>query len=394
MRVTHVITRLIVGGAQENTVSSVLGLLDYPDYEVELISGPTPLDQPEGSIQHLVEKRPGFLKIVPELVRPISPLKDLTALAKLRRHFEETRPDIVHTHSGKAGLLGRLAARIVGVPHIIHTIHGPSFGPFQGAIANLSFRMAEKTAGAFTDRFIGVAEAMCLQYQSAGIGSPECYEKVFSGFEMSAFLEAKNDPTVRARWGLSPDDFVIGKIGRLFELKGHDDLFAAAPAVLRENPRAKLLLVGGGEWRNRFERLARELGIEDRVVFTGLVRPEEVASLIGIMDVVVHLSRREGLPRVLPQALAAGKPIVAMDSDGAREVCLDGETGFLIKIGAVNDLVERLNRLAADASLRSAMGRRGRQFVEDEFTVETMVKRIDAIYRRISDSQPSVQAIR
>ena len=385
MRVTHVITRLIVGGAQENTVSSVLGLVDHPDFEVELISGPTPSDQPEGSIQGLVEGRPGLLTLIPELVRPISPFKDWVALVKLRRRFEETKPHIVHTHSGKAGFLGRLAARIAGVPHIIHTIHGPSFGLFQGPLGNVCFRTAERVAGTFTERFIGVAEAMCRQYQEAGIGSPDRYEKVFSGFDIDPFLDAKNDSSLRSRWGIGPNDYVIGKIGRLFELKGHDDLFAAAPSVLQQNPRAKLLLVGGGEWRERFERMAAELGIADRVVFTGLVRPQEVASLIGIMDVVVHLSRREGLPRVLPQALAAGKPIVAMDSDGAREVCLDGRTGFLIRVGAVDDLVDRLNRLATDQALGKEMGQRGRRFVENEFKVATMVDHLVGIYRKLED---------
>ncbi len=384
MRVTHVITRLIVGGAQENTVSSVLGLMEHPDYEVELISGPTSPDEPEGSIQNLVDDQPGLLTIIPELVRPISLWNDLTALVKLRRRFEETKPEIVHTHSGKAGLLGRLAARIAGVPHIVHTIHGPSFGPFQGAVPNSCFQLAERIAGTFTGRFIGVAEAMCRQYSDAGIGSPDRYEKVFSGFDIDPFLNAKNEESLRSRWGLSKEDFVIGKIGRLFELKGHDDLFAAAPGVMKENPRAKLLLVGGGEWRDRFERMAIESGIADRVIFTGLVRPEEVAPLLGIMDVVVHLSRREGLPRVLPQALAAGKPIVAMDSDGAREVCLDGDTGFLIRIGAIDDLVDRITRLASDPILRKEMGKRGRRFVETEFKVSTMVDRIIEVYRRMA----------
>ena len=332
MLVTHVITRLIVGGAQENTVSTVLGLYRHPDYSVELISGLTRSDEPEGSIQNLVEGIPGLLHLIPELVRPVSPLRDLLALNKLRRRFEETRPAIVHTHSGKAGILGRIAARLAKVPTIIHTIHGPSFGTFQGDAPNLLFRTAERVAGRYTDRFIGVANAMNQQYLDAGIGHEALYDKVFSGFDLSPFLKAENNSDLRRRFGLSPDDLVIGKIGRLFQLKGHDDLFTVAPSILGRHPNAKFLLVGGGEWQARFERLVQQRGLSGSVVFTGLVRPDEVASLIGIMDIVVHLSRREGLPRVIPQALAAGKPVVAMDSDGAREVCLNDKTGYLLSL--------------------------------------------------------------
>jgi len=380
MLVTHVITRLIVGGAQENTVATVLGLLNYPNYDVELISGPTPPDQPEGSIQGTVDSVPGLVHIIPELVRPVSPINDFRALLSLRDRFIKTRPHIVHTHSGKAGVLGRLAARLAGVPHIVHTIHGPSFGSFQGPLANGIFKWAERLVGRSTDCFIGVADAMCEQYLEAGIGRPDEYKKVLSGFDLSPLLNAENDPAIRARWGIGPDDFVIGKVGRLFRLKGHDDLLSIAPKIMEENPNAKLLLVGGGEWRERFERIVEERGLVGRVIFTGLVRPEEVPGLIGIMDLVVHLSRREGLPRVIPQALAAGKPVVAMDSDGAREVCLDGVNGYLVPVGSTSKLADRVAELGRDPRLRETFGQRGRQFVEQEFSTGTMVSRIARIY--------------
>lgn len=391
MLVTHVITRLIVGGAQENTVATVLGLLDHPDYEVDLVSGPTPADQPEGSIQGLVDGVPGLLHIIPELVRPVSPIKDLQALLKLRDRFLRTQPQIVHTHSGKAGVLGRLAARLAGVPHIVHTIHGPSFGPFQGAVANGVFKWAERFAGKYTNRFIGVADAMCEQYLRAGIGQADDYEKVASGFDLSPFSDAKNDLAMRASLGIEQDDFVIGKVGRLFELKGHEDLLAVAPRIMEANPKAKILLVGGGEWRGRFERLVKEKGLVGRVLFTGLVRPEEVAGLIGIMDLVVHLSRREGLPRVIPQALAAGKPVIAMDSDGAREVCLDGVNSYLIPVGATQQLTDRISELASDSHLRKTFGQRGRLFVEREFGTATMVSRLVRIYDELTREGPAIK---
>jgi len=381
MRVTHVITRLIVGGAQENTIASVLGLREKAGWEVDLVAGPTV--GPEGSLESAFANCPGLLTIVPQLVRPLHPWKDALAWRKLSRLFHARRPDIVHTHSGKAGILGRLAAARAGVPIILHTVHGPSFGPFQGPLANLMFCSAERYAARVTSHFVVVAEAMKQQYLAAGIGRPDQYTKILSGFSLEPFLSSTNDLELRARFSLAPDDVVIGKIARLFKLKGHDDLFAIAPALVRSCPRIKILLVGDGVWRGRFEKQARSLGLEKHVVFTGLVTPDAVPSLVGIMDLLVHLSLREGLPRALPQALAAGRPVVAYDSDGAGEVCLDNETGFLVRPGDLPGLGERLLQLAQDARLRQRLGSRGQQFVRDRFPVQRMVDELHQLYLRL-----------
>jgi glycosyltransferase involved in cell wall biosynthesis len=400
LKVIHIITRLIVGGAQENTVATVLGLrqrsadgssASSDRIEVNLLSGPTV--GPEGSLESRLQAAFGDmppedgtpnLVIVPELVRPVHPLKDWLALRRLEKILREQRPDIVHTHSGKAGVLGRLAARRAGVPVIIHTIHGPSFGNFQNAAANFIFRAAEKYAARATTHFVVVADAMKEQYLAAGIGQPGQYTKIFSGFPLEPFLAAKNDLELRRKLGIEPGDLVIGKIARLFKLKGHDDLFAVAPELVRQNPKIKFLLVGDGEWRGRFENLARTLGLEKHFIFTGLVPPVEVPRYVGIMDALVHLSSREGLPRALPQALAAGKPVVAYDCDGAREVCLDGQTGFLVQPGDLTTLKNRLLQLASDAALREKLGWSGQDFVRENFAVEKMVDAIYNLYLKLA----------
>jgi glycosyltransferase involved in cell wall biosynthesis len=381
MRITHVITRLIVGGAQENTIASVLGLRAIPGVEVDLVSGPTL--GPEGSLESVLAGYPGLLTIVPQLVRPLHPWKDGLAWRTLTELFRARRPQIVHTHSGKAGILGRLAAARAGVPVRIHTIHGPSFGPFQGPLANSLFRSAERYAARVTTHFVVVAEAMKRQYLAADIGCPDQYTRIFSGFPLEPFLSSTNDLQLRARLGLTVDDVVIGKIARLFKLKGHDDLFAIAPALVRSCPRVKFLLGGDGLWRERFQDRARSLGLEKHVVFTGLVPPDAVPRLVGIMDILVHLSLREGLPRVLPQALAAARPVVAYDADGAKEVCLENETGFLLKPGDLTGLHERLLRLAQDPALRQRMGLRGQQFVQERFGVQRMVDDLYQLYLRL-----------
>ena len=381
MRVIHVITRLIVGGAQENTVATVSGLRQKPGVDVSLIAGPS--IGPEGSLDVALSASSICPQLLPELVRPVHPWKDLLAWRKLTRIFRQQRPDIVHTHSGKAGVVGRLAARKAGVPVVIHTIHGPSFGPFQGAIANFIFRSAERRAASATTHFVVVAKAMSRQYLEAGIGTEGQYTRILSGFNLEPFLNARNDLQRRAALGFSAEDIVVGKVARLFRLKGHDDLFAISPELVRRDPRIKFLLVGGGEWRQRFEEEARRLGMADRFIFTGLVPPDEVPGLIGIMDVLVHASFREGLARALPQALAAGKPVVAYDCDGASEVCLPERTGLLVPPGDRDGLREAVLRLSLDAGLRERLGATGRELVRAEFPVQRMVDEIYRLYQRL-----------
>jgi len=382
MRATHVITRLIVGGAQENTVASVLGLRHKPDVVVRLVAGPS--TGPEGSIEPALASFPGLLTTLPELVRPIHPAKDLLALRRLSAMFRHDQPDIVHTHSGKAGVLGRLAAARARVPVVIHTIHGPSFGPFQSLPANWLLRCAERYAARVTTHFVVVADAMKQRYLEAGIGRPDQFTRIFSGFELDPFLAAVNDLDLRAKLGFAREDIIVGKIARLVRLKGHDDLMAVAPELIRKCPRIKFLLIGDGHWRERFESQARVLGLGRHFVFTGLVAPEAVPPLVGIMDFLIHLSRREGLARALPQALAAARPVVAYDCDGANEVCLENETGFLVPPGDLQGLSRRMLQLAEEPFLRRRLAQAGRIFVQSRFDVQSMVDALHQLYLRLA----------
>jgi glycosyltransferase involved in cell wall biosynthesis len=388
MRVTHIITRLVVGGAQENTVASVLGLRQKPGLEVHLLSGPT--TGPEGSLEPELARTPEVLTRVPELVRPVHPLKDWLALRRLENILRQQKPDIVHTHSGKAGILGRLAARRAGVPVIIHHIHGPSFGPFQGPLANRIFTAAERHAARVTTHFICSAQAMTRLYLAAGIGRPEMYTRIFSGFPVEPFLTATNDPALRRQLGLDQNHFVIGKIARLFKLKGHADLLAAFRKILPQIPHARLLLLGDGALRHEIEAQARAPDLAGKVIFTGLVPPAEVPRYVGIMDCLAHLSYREAVSRALPQALAAGKPVVAYDFDGADEVCLENQTGFIVRTGEIEAAAQRLRQLADDAALRERFGREGRAFVKANFSVEKMVDAQYQVYLELAGRKTGI----
>ena len=201
---------------------------------------------------------------------------------------------------------------------------------------------------------------------------------------MAPFSEASASSELRSRLGLRAEDFVIGKIGRLAPLKGHADLIAAAPAILRGCPDARFLIVGAGKLRTEIEGRIQAAGLAEKFILTGLVSPAEVPAHLALMDCLVHLSYREALSRALPQALAAGKPVIAYDFDGADEVCLEGETGFVLRQGDVPGVSDRVLRLAGDAELRARMGARGRMLVCAEFTVERMVQTQYDVYRRLA----------
>ncbi|MCX7934474.1 MAG: glycosyltransferase, partial [Planctomycetota bacterium] len=288
MRILHIITRLILGGAQENTVLSCIGQ-QARGHRVRLLVGPTA--GPEGSL--VAEARASGVELleIPFLLRQISPWHDLRAFLALRQEIRRYQPDVVHTHSSKAGVLGRWAAwqenRCRGAQpaapradqgknaapiFIIHTIHGLPFHPYQSALANFFYRAAEKWAAQRCHCLVSVANAMTAQAVAAGVAPQEKFATVYSGMRIEPFLRADYDVVaLRQRWGLSPSDIVIGKVARLFELKGHEFLLPAFAALAASQPRLRLLLVGDGLWRNRLENLAQNLGIRERVVFAGLV---------------------------------------------------------------------------------------------------------------------------
>lgn len=386
MRVIHIITRMIIGGAQENTLLNCLDLqTDYND-EVLLVTGPA--TGPEGDL--LTQGRAGDLavRIVPELNRAIHPWRDWRALQSLRRIIRDYRPDVVHTHSAKGGVLGRRAAFSERVPAIVHTVHGAPFHPYQSSISRNLFRICETQAAQWCDRLISVADAMTDLLVKAGVAEHEKFVTIYSGMNVEPFLDADaHRDATRAALGIEPHHIVIGKIARLFNLKGHDDLITAAPKLISACPNVRLLLVGDGTLRHSLQKRIEQIGMEKHFIFTGLVPPSEVPRMIGAMDALVHTSYREGLARALPQALIAGRPVVSYDVDGAREVTINGETGYLVPPGDTVQLTRRLIQLASDQAGRMRMGATGRDRFTERFRHQTMTHQIRALYEQIR-SQP------
>jgi glycosyltransferase involved in cell wall biosynthesis len=381
IRVLHIITRLIVGGAQENTLLSVEGLDRLAEYEVTLVTGVD--NGPEGDLLGRA-RRTTRLVIVPELGRSINPLSDVVAFYKLYRVIRTGRYHIVHTHSSKAGVLGRLAAKLAGTPIVVHTLHSLVFHDYQPWLVNRLWWAVKMLCAPLTDHFISVSSVISQKAIAAGIGRPEKFTTIYSGMELDWFLDSKVDPAaVRREFGIPEDAPVVGKIARLFSLKGHDQLLDAAPEIVRRHPNVRFLLIGDGLLYEHLRSRARKAGILDNFVFAGLIPRERIPEMIAGMDVVVHTSLREGLARVLPQALAMGKPCVSFDLDGAPEVVIPGETGFLVKPGDVQELADAISELLANPQLRARMGEAGRHRVDPAFRAETMVEQIASVYQSL-----------
>jgi glycosyltransferase involved in cell wall biosynthesis len=382
MRIAHVITRMIIGGAQENTLLCCQDLIRQYGDDVLLVTGPAL--GPEGDL--LGQGRAGDvpLALVPSLRRAIHPWRDAVSYRALRRVLREFRPDVVHTHSAKGGFLGRLVAHGLRVPAIVHTVHGAPFHPYQRWYARELFRWCETYAARRCHAIVSVADAMTDLLVEAGVAPREKFTTVYSGMEVEPFLAAdQHRDAIRRELGFSEQHVVVGKIARLFYLKGHDYLIQAARQVVSECPEVRFLLVGDGILRQDLERQITEAGLSEAFHFTGLVPPSQIPALLGAMDILVHVSLREGLARALPQALIAGRPAVSYDVDGAREVVVSGETGYLLPPRTIGPLAEALIRLAADQELRQRLGEQGRGRFTDRFRHQTMTGQLRDLYRRL-----------
>jgi glycosyltransferase involved in cell wall biosynthesis len=377
MRIVHVITRLILGGAQENTLLTCEGLAAR-GHEVTLITGPT--TGPEGQLTGRAQRGDYEVIECASLVRAINPLKDWRAYWQLKGLFRRLQPDIVHSHSSKAGILARRAAKALGGGKIVHTIHGLAFGPEQAGWKNRLVIAAERRAAKCTDAMISVADAMTAKALAAGIGEPTQFRTIYSGMDIGPFVTPTPQAAdLRQQLGVDDEDLLITQVARLAKRKGHEFLLAAAER-LQDKP-IVFAFVGDGRKRGAIERDIARRGLSN-VRLTGLLPPEQMPAVMQASDIVVHCSLREGLARALPQAMLAGKPVISFDQDGAREVVTD-ETGILVECGDVAGLTAAIGQLVDNPNQRAAMGAAGRERCSQRFDHNHMVDQIEACYREL-----------
>ena len=370
-RVLHPITRLIIGGAQENTILTA-ALLPADRWDVDVICGPQ--TGPEGSLIDVARAQGVSLIIEPSLVREINPLKDPLALFRLTRLIRRGGYAIVHTHSSKAGILGRWAAKLAGTPVIVHTVHGWGHHDRQHPVVRRIYIWLEKLTLPITDKLIVVSPLNIEKGLADGIGRPEDYVVIRSGIELDRFGHPQTPRNqTRAAWGIPVDAPVVGTVTRLSAQKAPLDFVTAAALVLEQHPDAYFMMVGDGPLRGDVEALAQELGIADRLVLTGLRR--DIPELMAAFDLFTLSSLWEGLPRVLPQAMATGLPIVATAVDGSSEVIEQGVNGLLTPPGEPDRLADAIASLLGDRERMSQMGALNRERVE-AFSATRMVERL------------------
>jgi glycosyltransferase involved in cell wall biosynthesis len=390
LKIVHIITRLILGGAQENTLITCR-LLAERGHDVTLITGPAL--GPEGQLFDQTKGQKYRTIVVDEMRRAIEPFKDYASYGKLKGLLRELQPDIVHTHSAKAGILGRFAAWSLkdawaeNRPAVVHTLHGLSFHPYQDHWLNRFYIAVERAAARRTDYFISVADAMTEQSKDEGIGVDKPYVTAYSAIDEEQFLapipeRARRE--FRRRHDIPADAVVLVTVARLFMLKGHDYVIESARELAQRFDHVMWLFVGDGNLADFYKQQIRDMGLMERFRFTGLLPPEQIPLVIQSSDILVHCSLREGLARTLPQAMLCGRPAISFDVDGAREV-VNENTGRLVEPKNVHQLIAACAELIADPSLRERLGRAGRESVKTRFAPATMVDTIERVYHSLID---------
>jgi glycosyltransferase involved in cell wall biosynthesis len=373
--VAHVITRMIVGGAQETALLAA-ALADRERFEPVLVCGPQ--TGSEGSLHDEVRRRGVELVVLPDLVREVHPWHDARALRALTRFFRERAVDVVHTNSSKAGILGRAAARRAGVETVVHTVHGWPFHEHQPAVVAGAWRILERRMAPLADHLVVVADADRVKGLRAGIGGERQYVTVRSALELWRY-----DPTrglrqaVRANLDLPHDAPVLGAVNRLSEQKDPLALLEAFAAVRCESPDARLLLVGDGPLEDQVRRRVAALGLQDAVTMTGL--RTDVPQLLQAMDVFVSTSLWEGLPRTIIEAMATGLPVVTTPADGVVDVLDDGRTGRLVAAGSPHLIAAAVLELLREPAVAARLGHIAREQVQ-EFDASRMARALEALY--------------
>ncbi|MFH1688996.1 MAG: glycosyltransferase [Candidatus Eisenbacteria bacterium] len=375
-RVLHLITRLIVGGAQENTIASV-ERVDPGRYDSQLWTGPQ--TGPEGSLMSDARSRGIVVRVLPNMVREINPLKDLLMLMQLTRLLRRDRFDIVHTHCSKAGILGRVAARFAGVPHVTHTHHGWSFHDRMHPLLKWFFITAEKSLGPWTHPMISVSNKTTKVGLKAGIGSPSDYRLIRSGIPLRRYHpDEGRGQAVRRGMGIPADHVVVVSVGRLTPQKNPMDFVKLATTLLNDHANVTFLYVGDGPMRASVEEAAEAAGVGERLRLLGV--RDDVPDLLRASDVFVLTSLWEGLPRVVLQALATGVPVLAYDTAGIAEAVVEGKNGHLVPRGSVEEMASRLTVLVEDADRRAAMSRSAAEQFDRSFSEGQMILDLENLY--------------
>jgi len=387
IKTVHIITRLDKGGSAENTLLTVGGL-DKEIYDIILIRGLSIESNMAEDESIAVEKSVRDVEgegvrviTIPSLVRRIQPFYDLKAFFALIKILRYERPHIVHTHTSKAGILGRWAAFFARVPVIVHTPHGHVFWGYFGRLKTGIFILLEKISALITDRLVVLTEQEKNDHLHFHIAPENKFSVVHSGINLDRFSNTSVDPAAMKKELEIPEgNFVVGTTGRLTHIKGHRYLIEAAGKIISSRPDTTFVFLGDGELLDELKNMASISGIEENIKFLGW--RQDVAEVMSIFDVFVLPSLNEGMGRVLVEAMALGKPILASDIGGIPDLVADGENGYLVPVGDVEALTARIREFLDDPWKREEMGNAGKRYAAN-FSADAMVEKIDRLYREL-----------
>ena len=378
-RILRVIARLNIGGPARHVIL-LSAKLDPIRYSTLLLTGQeAPAEGNMGSLAKSLAVEP---RVITGLGREISLWRDLLAWIELYRWCVRYRPHIVHTHTAKAGVLGRLAARAARVPVIVHTYHGHVFQGYFSPLKTRFFLAIERWLGRSTDRLIAVSEAVRQDLLRLGIGTPERLVVIPLGLNLDPFLMCENlRGQLRAELGLHPDTPLVGIVARLVPIKAHDVFLKAAARVCTRFPQSRFLLVGDGERLEELRMLVERLHLREQVLFLGW--RQDLDRVLADLDVVVLTSRNEGSPVCLIEAMAAARPVVSTRVGGVGDVVDDGITGCLVDVDRPDDVADAIVELLGDQERRRAMGEAGRRRVDPRFSIDRLVSDMDRLYGQL-----------
>jgi len=379
IKVLHIITRLDKGGSAENTFLTVKGL-DKKRYDVTLMSGP--VQDPSQERRSQVEECGIKYIHTPVLVRNINVVADAIALFKICRFLAKKKFDVVHTHTSKAGLLGRFAAKLAGTPTVVHTPHGHVFFGYFGPLKTKIFILLEKLANRMTDRIVALTHREKADYIFYRTCPEEKIAVIHSGIELDKFQEypLTEKTKLKKEVGLPVNSFVVGTAGRLVPVKGPEFLIKAAQAIIPKHPDTYFLFAGDGPLKEDLQKKAKEAGKEKNIVFLGW--RDDIAHILSIFDVFCLPSLNEGMGRVLVEAMAHGIPIVASDVGGIPDLVTHGKNGFLVPPKNPEELAKHIQILIEDEEKRGKMGEAGKKMTS-RFSHDTMVKSIAELYEEL-----------
>ncbi|MBD3268162.1 glycosyltransferase [bacterium] len=381
-KIIRVIARLNIGGPAIHVILLAEGL-NSEKYETLLLSGKEAPE--EGNMHDLAQRKGVEFTVIENLGRELHVIRDFSTLWKLFWLFKKEKPDIVHTHTAKAGTVGRIAARLAGVPVIVHTFHGHVLHGYFQSWKTEFFRVIECFLAKFcSSKIIAVSECCRQDLIEYKIGRDDHIRMIPLGLELDRFRESQPDvrSQLREEWQVPQNGFLIGMIARMVPIKRHEDLFHAIAMVLRDYPDTYFAIVGDGERRRDLETLANELGIRHRTMFTGF--RDDTERVYQAIDLTVLTSGNEGLPVTIIESLSAGKPVVATRVGGVPELVEDGKTGFIVEPRNPQSIADGLKKALADIEKTKGMGKQAQEETIAKFSSRRLIRDMETLYEELS----------